>query len=71
VRRWPAGNVLSAEAAESPLLEAVSGKRLKTLKAGEDLACALVICTRVRACVRVCVWISDSVLITCSYEWCL
>jgi hypothetical protein len=45
VRRYPAGNALSADAEESPSLEAVTGKRpVKTLQAGKDLACTLVIC---------------------------
>jgi hypothetical protein len=33
VRQWPASNCMSTEAEESPLLEAVARKRLKTLKA--------------------------------------
>jgi hypothetical protein len=42
---WPAGNGVSAEAEESPLLEAVSRKRLvQTLQVGEDLVFAAVIC---------------------------
>jgi hypothetical protein len=36
---------MSAEAEESPLLESVTGKRLmKTLHAGKDFVCALMIC---------------------------
>jgi hypothetical protein len=43
-RLWPVGNGVRAEAEESPLLEAVTRKRLvKTLQAGKDLACGLVI----------------------------
>jgi hypothetical protein len=39
VRRWSDGNDMSAEAEESPLLEAVTRKRLvETLQATEDLA---------------------------------
>jgi hypothetical protein len=45
VRQWPDGNGVGTEAEESPLSEAVTGKRLmKTLQAGKDLVCALVIC---------------------------
>jgi hypothetical protein len=45
VIRWPAGNRESAEAKDSPLLEAVARKRLvKTLQAEEDLVFAAVIC---------------------------
>jgi hypothetical protein len=36
---------MSSDAEESPLLETVTGKRLvKTLQAGKDLVCAVVIC---------------------------
>jgi hypothetical protein len=45
VRRGSAGNGVRAAAEKSPLLEAVTGKRIvKTLQAGKDLACVLVIC---------------------------
>jgi hypothetical protein len=40
--RYPAGNSLSAEGEESPLLEALTGKRLVNADWG-SLACALVI----------------------------
>jgi hypothetical protein len=40
-RRKPAGNGVNAQAQESPLLEAVTGKRpAKTLQAGEDISCS-------------------------------
>jgi hypothetical protein len=43
-RPWPVGKGVSSEAEECPLLEAVAGKQLvKTLQAGKDLVCALVI----------------------------
>jgi hypothetical protein len=44
-REPPFRENLSAEAEESPLLEAVTRERLvKTQQAGRDLACAVVIC---------------------------
>jgi hypothetical protein len=47
---------------ESPLLEAFARERLlKTLQAGEDLACSDLWI----------VGISDRAVITCSSEWCL
>jgi hypothetical protein len=50
---------LQPEAEESPLLEAVTRKRLvKTLKAGEDLACSDLYSVEV----------SDSVIVICSYD---
>jgi hypothetical protein len=44
-REQPFREDLSPEAEEQPLLEAVTRQLLvKTLRAGKDLACALVIC---------------------------
>jgi hypothetical protein len=45
LRRWPDENGVIAEAEESPILEAVTRKRLvKTLQAAEDLVFAALIC---------------------------
>jgi hypothetical protein len=58
----PDSNGVSTEAEESPLLEAVTKQRLvKTLKAGEGLAC----------CDLKSVEISESAVIACSSEWCV
>jgi hypothetical protein len=62
VRRWPAENGVSAEAEESPLLDAVTRKRLvKTLQAAQDLVFAADLQS---------VGISDGSVITCSSESC-
>jgi hypothetical protein len=56
VRLQPAGNGVSMEAEESPLLE------MKTLQAGKDLVCAVVLQS---------VEISDDTIIKCSHESCV
>jgi hypothetical protein len=58
------GTIWAREAEESPLLTSVTRKRLvKTLQAGEGLACSAVICKFME--------ISGDAVITCTYESCV
>jgi hypothetical protein len=60
-RRLPGSNGVSAKAEESPLLDAVTRKRLlKTLQAGDNLVFGAVICKawRLTATVIICGFIS-------------
>jgi hypothetical protein len=62
-RRWPSGNVITGEAEESPLLEAVTSKRLMKTNRQRTLVCVLWWFQNVE--------ISDGAIIKCSHKLCV